>query len=43
MKKLKGTKLPQVALFEETDTPEILKGNPSSQQQQQQQQHRTKY
>lgn len=27
MKKLKGTKLPQVALFEETDTPEILKVN----------------
>jgi hypothetical protein len=36
-KKLKGTKLPQVVLFEETDTREILKGDLSAQQQQQQQ------
>jgi hypothetical protein len=35
MKKLKGTKLPQIVLFEETDTKEVLKGNLSAQQQQQ--------
>jgi hypothetical protein len=36
MKKLKGTKLPQVVLFEETKTKEILKGDLSAQQQRQQ-------
>lgn len=33
MKKIKGTKLSQVVLFEDTDTREVLKGDLSAQQQ----------